>query len=99
MVVSGGVVQWNPSVTGLYGAQVIIADPYSSIAVDFIVRVKEPQVSLLAPSSVRTAMGSSRSPFSSHFVAQSPARWSTRRGLFATRVQTPTPRSSILPLG
>ncbi|KAA0172796.1 hypothetical protein FNF27_05776 [Cafeteria roenbergensis] len=46
MVVSGGVVQWSPSETGLYGAQVIIADPYSSIAVDFIVRVKEPEGSI-----------------------------------------------------
>jgi hypothetical protein len=40
---SSGLIQWTPSTNGLYGTQVIVEDAYSSIAVDYILRVQDPK--------------------------------------------------------
>lgn len=48
MTASDGLIQWQPTSNGLYGSQVIVEDAYSSVAVDYILRVQDPQVSCSA---------------------------------------------------
>ncbi|KAA0176614.1 hypothetical protein FNF27_01895 [Cafeteria roenbergensis] len=46
MTASDGLIQWQPTSNGLYGSQVIVEDAYSSVAVDYILRVQDPQGSI-----------------------------------------------------
>lgn len=45
MTMSNGLVQWTPTTNGLYGGQVIVADSYSTVAVDYLLRVQDSKVS------------------------------------------------------